>query len=109
MHTGEVGSPDSVAEDAPERLGIPDLKAIHSNPGVAQLAESAIARQEGLLADGGALVVRTGQFTGRSPGDKYIVDDEITHSSVNWGPVNQAMSEANFDNLHDRALHFLRG
>src|SRR6476661_2928220 len=78
-------------------------RAFH-DPGTEQLIEYAVARQEGLLAHNGALVVRTGQFTGRSPKDKFIVRDELTESEVDWGVVNQAISPRQFDALCARAL-----
>ena len=66
-------------------------------------------RREGHLADNGALVVRTGQFTGRSPKDKYIVIDKNTVESVNWGTVNQPMQPDNFERLYSRLTAFLEG
>lgn len=92
-----------------DRHGLHKIQKAHWNLGTAQLIEQAIARQEGLLATDGALVVRTGQFTGRSPKDKYIVRDAATESTVNWGPVNQPMSEAQFDGLFGRMLDFWAG
>src|SRR5688572_14387320 len=68
----------------------------------AQLVEMAIRHREGLLASNGALVVRTGQFTGRSPRDKYVVRDASTESSVNWGKVNQPMDEEAFNRMYAR-------
>ena len=76
-----------------EQHGIHNVNGAYWNLTSAQLLEHAIQRREGLLAADGAFVVRTGQFTGRSPKDKYIVRDEITDSTVQWGPVNQPMSE----------------
>ena len=62
-----------------------------------QLVEHAIQRREGNLSADGALVVRTGQFTGRSPKDKFIVRDEITDADAcNGAPVNQPMSRGPF-------------
>ena len=58
---------------------------------------------------GGALVVRTGQFTGRSPKDKYIVREPGTETTVNWGSVNQPMTRSQFDGLFDRMLQFWEG
>src|SRR5205085_4910224 len=51
----------------------------------------------------------TGQFTGRSPKDKFVVRDETTADTVAWGAVNQPMSEANFERLHSRMLAFWQG
>ncbi|MCU1276439.1 MAG: Phosphoenolpyruvate carboxykinase [Bryobacterales bacterium] len=86
-----------------------DLTNARSDLGAEQLIEHSIQRREGLLADNGALVVRTGQFTGRSPKDKFIVRDELTESTVNWGPVNQPISPERFDNILVKAIASLKG
>jgi phosphoenolpyruvate carboxykinase (ATP) len=78
------------------------------NLGTGRLTEMALQRQEGVLAGNGALVVRTGQFTGRSPKDKYIVRDACTESTVAWGSVNQALSPAQFDGIWTRVRAFLK-
>jgi phosphoenolpyruvate carboxykinase (ATP) len=62
-----------------------------------------------MFASNGALVVGTGQFTGRSPKDKFIVRDEFTESDVNWGPVNQPISPEHFDGILTKAVAFLEG
>ena len=81
-----------------------DAGRVFHDLGAEELIEHAIARREGLLASNGALVVRTGQFTGRSPKDKFIVRDELTASVVDWGPVNRPISPRHFDALYARAL-----
>ena len=87
--------------------GLRNLEEIIWNLEPAALIEIALRRREGHLARNGAFVVRTGQFTGRSPKDKYIVLDESTSSSVHWGPVNQAMHPENFDRMYARLTAFL--
>jgi len=89
--------------------GLRDWGTAYWNLGPSQLIEHALQRREGVLADNGALVVRTGQFTGRSPKDKFVVRDEITESTVQWGAVNQPLSPAQFGRLHARMLEFWRG
>src|SRR2546421_11430303 len=89
--------------------GIRHLNTAYWNLGAAQLLEHAIRREEGLLARGGALAVNTGQFTGRSPKDKFIVRDDLTASTVHWGAVNQPMSSEHFAALYGKALAFLQG
>src|SRR5271165_3460524 len=79
--------------------GIPHPAVVHWGLTSAELIERAIQNREGMLSRGGALVVRTGQFTGRSPKDKYIVRDATTETSVHWGSVNQPMSTAIFDSI----------
>jgi phosphoenolpyruvate carboxykinase (ATP) len=92
-----------------EDHGIHNINAAWWNLGAPQLTEQALQRREATLADNGALVVRTGQFTGRSPKDKFIVRDETTDQHVQWGAVNQPMTEANFDRLYARATNFWQG
>jgi len=92
-----------------DRNGLHNLNTAYWNLGTAQLLEHAIQRREGSLASGGAFVVRTGQFTGRSPKDKFVVHDEITGPTVHWGPVNQALTEAQFDRIYAKMLAFWQG
>jgi phosphoenolpyruvate carboxykinase (ATP) len=92
-----------------ESMGLNNLEAVHWNDGASQLIEYAIQRNEGVLSDGGSLVVRTGQFTGRSPKDKYIVRDAATSASVDWGAVNQPMPPAQFERLRSKVMTFLQG
>ncbi len=75
----------------------------------AQLVEEAVRRKEGMLSREGALVVRTGEFTGRSPKDKYIVREASSEATVHWGPVNQPMSEEHFEQLFSRMLASWKG
>lgn len=89
--------------------GLTELKAAHWNLTPAHLYEQALQRREGVLAEDGPLVVRTGQFTGRSPKDKYIVRQDETESTVQWGPVNQPLSARRFDGLYNRMLAFWQG
>jgi len=84
--------------------GIRNVEAAHWNLGTSQLMEKALQRHEGLLAEGGALAVRTGQFTGRSPKDKYVVREAGTETTVDWGSVNQPMSEQIFDQIYERLI-----
>jgi len=105
MHNAGVGpSRFSLTEH-----GIRNVSTAWWNLGAAQLIEKAIERGEGLLAAGGPLVVRTGQFTGRSPGDKFVVRDETTESRVEWGPVNQPIPAQQFSLLYKKFLAYLQG
>ncbi len=73
----------------------------------AQLVEEALQRQEGVLADSGALAIDTGEFTGRSPKDRFIVDDAITHDTVWWGEVNIRFDNHKFDALLQKVTDYL--
>lgn len=89
--------------------GFRNLEEVHWNLASPALIERALRRREGHLAANGALVVRTGQFTGRSPKDKYVVKDSLTESTVNWGGVNQPMTAEAFDAIYKRLTVFLDG
>ena len=67
-----------------------------------ELVEETIRRNQGVLNDTGALAVDTGEFTGRAPKDKFIVKDENTAASVDWGGFNNPISpgKAITDNLY---------
>jgi phosphoenolpyruvate carboxykinase (ATP) len=82
---------------------------VHSNLPVAQLVETALLRGEARLAANGALVAYTSPRTGRSPKDKFIVDDAVTHAKVDWGRVNKPISPAHFEKLLERVTDHLRG
>jgi phosphoenolpyruvate carboxykinase (ATP) len=81
---------------------------VHKNLPVSQLVESALLRGEARLASNGALVAVTGARTGRSPKDKFIVDDDLTHGSVEWGRTNQPFPSDRFEKLLDRVTQHLR-
>ena len=70
---------------------------------------SEICRREGHLAYYGPLVVRTGQHTGRSAKDKFIVREPSSQDKVWWGDVNNAMDQEHFDSLHHRLLAYWQG
>jgi phosphoenolpyruvate carboxykinase (ATP) len=80
----------------------------HTNLQSALLVEQAVRRGEGMLAGNGALVVRTGDKTGRSPDDKYVVESPTTSKEVWWGNVNHPVSRETFDRLLARATEHLR-
>lgn len=78
------------------------------NASISELVELAVTRKEGELADNGALVVKTGARTGRSPKDRFIVKDAITADAVAWNATNQALSPEHFNALWEKALAYLK-
>src|SRR5271156_3381183 len=80
---------------------------VHRNLSTPQLVETAIARGEASLASNGALVALTGARTGRSPRDKFTVDDDQTRERVDWGKVNQPFPADRFDALLNRVLQHM--
>lgn len=77
------------------------------NLSVDALIDAALARGEGELAANGALVVKTGARTGRSPKDRFIVKDEKTEATVDWNNINQAIAPETFNKLWERAITYL--
>src|SRR6476620_9271298 len=92
-----------------ELHGIQNVNTIYWNLSTPVLVEEALRRREGRLAHLGPLVVRTGQYTGRSPNDKFIVREPSSESKVWWGKVNQPMEPEKFNTLHLRMLAYLQG
>jgi phosphoenolpyruvate carboxykinase (ATP) len=81
--------------------------SVHPNLSVAELYERAIRAGEGLVAAEGPLVVRTGEHTGRSPKDKFVVREPWSQDKVWWGEVNQEISEAHYDTLRARLMAYV--
>ena len=83
-----------------EAVGIERSGRVHWNLSAAALYEEAIRRGEGELAADGPLVCRTGQHTGRSPNDKFVVREPSSEQHVAWGNVNRPLDADKFDALH---------
>lgn len=90
-----------------EKAGISRAKEVHWNLTPAELVEEALSNKEGVLTDTGALMCDTGEFTGRSPKDRFIVKDSKTADTVWWGDINIPFSEENFDSLLKKMTDFL--
>jgi phosphoenolpyruvate carboxykinase (ATP) len=77
------------------------------NLSTAALYEEAVRKQEGSIAAEGPIVCRTGQHTGRSPNDKFVVREPSSDAQIAWGKVNRPMEQAQWDALHQDFLQSL--
>ena len=87
-----------------ERFGFSPAAPVHWNLSVPALVEEAVRRNETQLTSTGAVLAVTSPRTGRSPKDKYIVEEAATQTSVDWGAVNRPMKSDQFDRLLKKAL-----
>lgn len=74
---------------------------------VSQLAEIALAREEGVLSATGSLSCTTGKYTGRSPQDRFIVDEPSVHGKIAWGKINKPLAQKSFEGLYQKVLAYL--
>jgi phosphoenolpyruvate carboxykinase (ATP) len=95
--------------DLNESIGLNNLGNQFWNLSPAELVEDTIINGQGVLSDTGALAIETGEFTGRSPKDRFVVCDENTENSVWWGDVNIKFSTEQFDALYNRMKAYLNG
>jgi phosphoenolpyruvate carboxykinase (ATP) len=80
---------------------------VYNNLSVSKLVEAALERKEGELSSSGALRAFTGKYTGRSPKDRFIVQEPSTMSDIDWGTVNQPISQIQFERLYRRAQEYM--
>ena len=104
---GSVGA--HVSRFGLDNHGLAHLRDVHWNLGPADLTEHAIRRGEASLSADGAIVVATGEHTGRSPKDRFIVRDAATDATVNWGGINQPVDRATFDAMYARVQAYYHG
>ncbi|CAM5218591.1 Phosphoenolpyruvate carboxykinase (ATP) OS=Ureibacillus acetophenoni OX=614649 GN=pckA PE=3 SV=1 [Ureibacillus acetophenoni] len=94
-----------IANELKELLKGENVKTQLSVP---QLVETSTKRGEAILTVDGAIVAQTGKYTGRSPKDKFTVEEESTKDKIDWGKVNQPISAEVFDNLYIKVLNYLK-
>ena len=86
--------------------GLKFTKNIHYQLSPQALTDQAIASSEGALNNTGALVINTGEFSGRSPEDKFIVSDEITRNTIAWNNFNNPIEPKFFDIVYDKMMAY---
>jgi phosphoenolpyruvate carboxykinase (ATP) len=89
------------------RLGLKTTESIHYQLSPEELVLDTLRIGEGVLNDTGALVIRTGEFTGRSPKDKFTVRDETTADTVHWNEFNLPLDPKYFDVIYSKVMAYL--
>lgn len=90
-------------------IGLQNVGTSYWNLSQAELVEEIIGNGEGILTENGSIAVDTGEFTGRSPKDRFIVKDAITTDTVWWGDINIPFTPEKFDHLYNRMTAYLAG
>jgi phosphoenolpyruvate carboxykinase (ATP) len=92
-----------------KELGLGHVANAFWNLSPADLVEETIINGMGVLADSGAIAIDTGEFTGRSPKDRFIVCDSKTENAVWWGDINIKFEQDNYKKLYDKVTSYLQG
>ncbi len=82
-------------------------KKLHLNLKPEKLENISVEKEGGVIASNGALSINTGKYTGRSPKDRFIVDEETVHKNIDWNKNNVPISEENFDKLLEKVLKYI--
>ena len=90
-------------------LGLENLGNVYWDLPAPALYEEAIRRHEAILSHLGPLVVRTGQYTGRLPHDKFFVREPSSESKIGWGKVNRPIDPEKFAGVKERLCAYLQG
>ncbi len=91
-----------------ESMGIMGVMEVHCNLSPAELTERALSRGEGKLSNTGALVIKTGKYTGRSPNDRFIVDSPDVHDKVDWGKINMPITRERADGIYGKMCAYMQ-
>jgi phosphoenolpyruvate carboxykinase (ATP) len=89
------------------KLGLKQTETIHYQSTPDELVQDTLRMGDGILSDSGALVIKTGEFTGRSPNDKFTVKDEVTESTVHWNNFNIPIEEAYYGVIYKKMMTYL--
>lgn len=97
----------SISPEKLYSLGFKQFRNLHYQLHPEELVEQTVLRKQGILNNTGALCINTGEFTGRSPQDKFTVKDAITENSVHWNNFNNPIEEKYFFQLKSKMLDYL--
>ena len=89
-----------------DQLGLRNLNNVYRNLPAKDLVNDIVENGEGVVGLRGAAMVDTGIYTGRSPKDKYIVDEPSSSDKIWWGPVNRKISEDIFNTLYEKVVEY---
>ncbi len=98
-----------ISRNGLEQQGLGKVSTAHWNFSAPRLSEEAIRRGEVQLGQGGSLLALTGAHSGRSPNDRFVVEEETTAGEIWWGDVNRPISEENFEKLLAKMLKHYEG
>ena len=87
-------------------LGIKELDSFYRNLPVKDLINHIVQNKEGRTGLRGAAMIDTGIYTGRSPNDKYFVDEPTSRDKIWWGEVNRKVDENIFDDLYGKVIDY---
>lgn len=97
-----------VSQYGVENHGIKNAGTVYWNLSTPMLYEQVVRRREGVIAHLGPIVVNTGDHTGRSPNDKFIVQEPTSEKDIWWGKVNRPISQEKFDSLYRKMLGYIQ-
>jgi len=80
---------------------------VHRNLSVEEMVSISVDRNEGVVNSTGSLSVNTGKYTGRSPDDRFIVYDDVTHDTIDWGKVNHQFPTGKFEKIFEKMKDFV--
>ena len=87
-----------------DKLGFKSIDKIYRNLSIERIVEEGLLNGETKMAMNGATMVDTGEYTGRSPQDKYFVVEPTSKDKLWWGPVNAKVDLSIFDELYDKII-----
>ena len=78
------------------------------NPPIQVIYEEILKKREGVIGKSGAMMIDTGEFTGRSPNDKYFVEENFSKDNLWWGPVNKKINTKIFNKLYNKVINYYK-